>query len=105
MGPHIATGGRWGHLGARAAPLTTIVRVMALIAIMTLIILPTTHIIYLITIASHLSPEVVILLATQLQLPLELTFASSPTVMCRAASWLTTVDHEMSVKHLPHVAE
>jgi hypothetical protein len=25
--------------------------------------------------------------------------------MCRAASWLTTVDHEVSVKHLPHVAE
>jgi hypothetical protein len=78
---------------------------MALIAIMTLVVLPTTHIVYLITIASHLLPEVVILSATQLQLPLELTFPSSPTVVRRAASWLTTVDHEMSAKRLPRVAE
>jgi len=82
-----------------------IVRVMALIVIMMLIVLPTTHIVYLITIASHLLPEVVILSATQLQLSLELTFPSSPTVACRAASWLTTVDHEMSAKRLPRVAE
>ena len=52
----------------------TIVRVMALIAIMTLVVLPTTHIIYLVMIASHLLPEVIILSATQLQLPLELTY-------------------------------
>jgi hypothetical protein len=72
---------------------------MALIAIMTLVVLPMTHIIYLVTIASHLSPEVVVLSATQLQLP------SLPTVVCRAASWLTTVDHEMSTKCLPCVVE
>jgi hypothetical protein len=82
-----------------------IVRVMVLMAIMTLIVLPTTHIVYLVTIASHLSPEVIILSATQLQLPLELMFLSSPTVVCCAASWLTTVDHEMSVKRLPRMAE
>jgi hypothetical protein len=82
-----------------------IVRVMALIAIMTLVVLPTTHIVYLVMIASHLSPEVVILSATQLQLLLKLTFLSSPTVACHAASWLTTVDHEMSAKHLLRVVE
>jgi len=47
---------------------------MALIAIMTLVVLPTTHIVYLVMIASHLSPEVVILSATQLQLLLELAY-------------------------------
>ena len=83
----------------------TIVRVMALIATMMLVVLPTTHIVYLVTIASHLSSEVVILSATQLQLPLELMFPSSPTVARRAASWLTTVNHEMSAKRLPRVAE
>jgi hypothetical protein len=55
----------------------TIVRVMMLIAIMTLVILPTTHIVYLIMIASHLMPEVVVLPMTQLQLTLELTLSSS----------------------------
>jgi hypothetical protein len=78
---------------------------MALIAIMMLVVLPTTHIVYLVTIASHLSPEVVILSVTQLQLPLELMFLSSPTVAHCAASWLTTVDHEMSAKRLPRMAE
>jgi len=78
---------------------------MALIAIMTLVVLPTTHIVYLVTIVSHLSPEIVVLSATQLQLLLELTFPSSPTVVRRAASWLMTVDHEMSAKCLPRVAE
>jgi hypothetical protein len=78
---------------------------MVLIAIMTLVVLPTMHIVYLITIASHLSPEVVILSATQFQLPLELMFLSSPTVARRAASWLTTVDHEMSAKRLLCMAE
>jgi len=78
---------------------------MVLIAIMMLVVLPTTHIVYLVTIVSHLSPEVVVLSATQLQLPLKLTFLSSPTVAHCAASWLTTVDHEMSMKPLPRVAE
>jgi hypothetical protein len=78
---------------------------MTLIVIMTLVVLPTTHIVYLVTIASHLTPEVVILLTTQLQLTLELAFSSSPTIACRAASWLTTVDHEMSTKRLLCVAE
>ena len=45
-----------------------------LIAIMTLVVLPTTHVIYLITIASHLTPEVVVLPTTQLQLTLELAY-------------------------------
>ena len=82
-----------------------IVRAMALIAIMPLVVLPTTHIVYLTMIASHLLPEVVILSVTQLQILLELTFPSSPTVTRRAASWLTTVDHEMSAKCLPRMAE
>jgi len=82
-----------------------IVRVMALIVIMTLVVLPTMHIVYLVMIVSHLLPEVVVLSVTQLQLPLELTFPSSPTVARHAASWLMTVDHEMSAKCLLHVAE
>ena len=45
-----------------------------LIAIMTLVVLPTMHIVYLVMIASHLTPEVVVLLMTQLQLTLELTY-------------------------------
>jgi hypothetical protein len=52
----------------------TIVRVMALIVIMMLVVLPTTHIVYLVMILSHLSPEAVILLATQLQISLELAY-------------------------------
>jgi hypothetical protein len=52
----------------------TIVRVMMLIAIMTLVVLPTMHIVYLVTIASHLMPEVVVLSTTQLQLTLELAY-------------------------------
>jgi len=82
-----------------------IIRVMTLIAIMTLVVLPTTHIVYLITIASHLTPEVVILSTTELQLTLELALLSSPTVVHCAASWLMTVYHEMSTKRLPRVAE
>jgi hypothetical protein len=78
---------------------------MALIAIMMLVVLPTTHIVYLVMIVSHLSPEAVVLSATQLQISLELTFPSSPTVTCRAARWLTTVDHEVSAKCLPRMAE
>jgi len=83
----------------------TIVRVMMLIAIMTLVILPTMHIVYLVMIVSHLMPEVVVLLTTQLQLTLKLVLSSSPTIACRAASWLMTVDHEMSTKHLLRMAE
>jgi hypothetical protein len=51
-----------------------IVRVMTLIAIMMLIVLPTTHVVHFVTIASHLMPEVVVLLTTQLQLTLELAY-------------------------------
>ena len=47
---------------------------MMLIAIMTLVVLPTTHVIHLITIASHLMPEVIVLPMTQLQLMLELAY-------------------------------
>jgi len=47
---------------------------MTLIAIMTLVVLPTTHIVYLVMIASHLMPEVVILSMTQLQLTLKLAY-------------------------------
>jgi len=70
-----------------------------------LVVLPTMHVVYLVTIASHLTPEVVVLLTTQLQLMLKLALSSSPTIACRAASWLTTVDQEMSTKRLPRVAE
>jgi hypothetical protein len=51
-----------------------IIRVMTLIAILTLVVVPTTHVIYLVTIASHLTPEVVVLLMTQLQLMLKLAY-------------------------------
>jgi len=51
-----------------------IVSIMMLIAIMTLVVLSTTHVVYLVTVASHLMPEVVILLMTQLQLTLELAY-------------------------------
>jgi hypothetical protein len=52
----------------------TIVRAMTLIAIMTIVVLPPMHIVYLITIASHLMPEAVVLPTTQLQLMLELAY-------------------------------
>jgi long-subunit acyl-CoA synthetase (AMP-forming) len=82
-----------------------IVRAMTLIVIMTLVVLPLTHIVYLIAIASHLTPEVIILPTTQLQLTLKLLLLSSPTIACRAPSWLTTVNHEMSAKCLLRVVE
>ena len=47
---------------------------MTLIAILMLVVLPTTHVVYLVTIASHLMPEVVVLSTTQLQLTLELAY-------------------------------
>jgi len=47
---------------------------MTLITIMIIVVLPPTHIVYLVTIMSHLTPEVVVLPMTQLQLMLKLAY-------------------------------
>jgi hypothetical protein len=77
-----------------------IVRIMMLIAIMTILVLPPAHdgIIHLIMRAPHLMPQVIILPMTQLQFALELVLLSLPTIACCAPTWLTTVDHEVSTE-------
>jgi hypothetical protein len=72
---------------------------MTLIVVMTILVLPLAHIIYFITIAPHLTPQVIILLSRQVQLTLELLH--SPTTSGHAPTRLTTVDHEMCAKHFP----
>jgi hypothetical protein len=76
-----------------------IVRVMTLIAVMTILVLPSAHIVYLIMIAPHLTPQVIILLMRQVQLMLKLLH--SLTTSGHAPAQLTTVNHKMCVKHFP----
>ena len=66
---------------------------------MMILILPSAHIVYLIMIAPHLMPQVIILLTRQLQLMLKLLH--SPTTPGHAPTRLTTVNHEMCMKRFP----
>jgi hypothetical protein len=70
-----------------------IISIMSLIAIMTSLILPPAHLVYLVTRAPHLTPQVVVLSTTQLQLTLELVLPSS-----------STVNQEVRTKRLPRVS-
>jgi hypothetical protein len=70
---------------------------------MTIIVLPTAHIVQFGTIVPHLMPQVVILLTTHLQLVFELTIPRPPTLTCHASTWFVTVNQEVSTEHFPHV--